>query len=283
MECVKRAARPLALIAAAAIIGSTAADAQAAKIDLAPHRAVYDLKLQKTRGNNPLDAARGRILYDFTGNACEGYALQFRQVSELDMGGGSTLFTDLRATTWEDGKGKAFRFNSQNYMNQKLSDSVDGKAERKPAGIRVKLTKPKSKTVSLDRALIFPSAHMRAIIEAARADKTFLTAPVYDGSENGEKTYDTMTVIGAPIAPGAEPPADAAGKDKALSAMRRWPVRISYFDRAKQGGEQTPVYSISFEMYENGVSRALSLDYNDFVIAGEMTSLEMKKTSGACE
>ena len=35
-----------------------------------------------------MSAVRGRILYDFSGSACEGYALQFRQVSELDSGEG---------------------------------------------------------------------------------------------------------------------------------------------------------------------------------------------------
>ena len=48
--------------------------------ELASHRAVYELKLVQARSNNTVDA-RGRILYDFSGNACEGYALQFRQVS----------------------------------------------------------------------------------------------------------------------------------------------------------------------------------------------------------
>ena len=57
--------------------------------------------------------------------------------------------------------------------------------------------------------------------------------------------------------------------------MARWPVTVSYFDRAKTGGEQTPVYSIKFELYENGISRALVLDYNDFVISGELTTLEI--------
>ena len=55
-------------------------------------------------------------------------------------------------------------------------------------------------------------------------------------------------------------------------------MTISYFDRAaaEKSGEQTPIYAITFELYENGVSRALVLDYGDFVLTGEMTSLEMK-------
>jgi hypothetical protein len=41
-------------------------------------------------------------------------------------------------------------------------------------------------------------------------------------------------------------------------------------------GEQTPVYAITFELYENGISRALLLDYNDFAISGELKSLEIR-------
>jgi hypothetical protein len=61
-------------------------------------------------------------------------------------------------------------------------------------------------------------------------------------------------------------------------------VTISYFDRAAKDkdGEQQPVYAITFELYENGVSRALLLDYGDFVLTGEMTSLELKDTK-ACK
>jgi len=261
--------------------GSAAAPSTsvAAKIDLAPHRAVYDLKLALSRGKRPIEGVRGRILYDFTGSPCEGYALQFRQVSELNTGEGSNLFTDLRAATWEDGEAKSFRFNSQNYMNEKLVDSVDGRAERKASGIGIKLTKPSGKTLSLNSSLIFPTEHMRRIIAAARAGETVVEVPVFDGSETGEKTYDTLTVIGHAIAPDAGKPADAAGADASLAALTRWPVRISYFDKANSGGEQMPVYAIGFELYENGISRALSLDYNDFVISGEMTALEMKKSS----
>ena len=73
-----------------------------------------------------MNAVRGRILYDFTGNECEGYALQFRQVSEVDMGEGKVAMSDLRATTWEEAAAKSFRFNSQSFLNDTLTDAVDG-------------------------------------------------------------------------------------------------------------------------------------------------------------
>ena len=46
---------------------------------------------------------------------------------------------------------------------------------------------------------MFPTEHMRRIIAAARAGKSVLELTVYDGSDNGEKLYNTLTVIGQPI------------------------------------------------------------------------------------
>ena len=251
------------------------------KVSLAPHRAVYDLKLSKTHGSRGIQAVRGRILYDFSGNACDGYALQFRQVSELDSGEGKAALSDLRSTTWEDGAAKKFRFNSENMLNDRSTDKVDGHAERSNEAVAVSLSKPKDKTFDVPPGAVFPTEHMRRIIVAAREGKSILEFPVYDGSETGEKLYNTLTVIGRAIAPGVKPPQDAAAKFPELAKLARWPVTISYFDRqdekAEHAGEQTPVYSISFELYENGISRALVLDYTNFTITGEMTSLEMKK------
>jgi hypothetical protein len=244
--------------------------------ELAPHRAVYELKLAHTRGNATV-AARGRILYDFSGNACEGYALQFRQVSELDNGEGKVTLSDLRTTTWEDGAAKKLVFKSQSYLNERPGDTVDGQAERQSDRVAVTLTKPEEKKVALDAAIVFPTDHMRRVIEAAREGKSILEFPVYDGSETGEKVYNTLTVIGQVIGPNERAPTDAAAGQQALAGLKRWPVTVSYFEKGnKSTGEQAPIYSIKFEMYENGVSRALLLDYNEFAISGELTSLNLK-------
>jgi hypothetical protein len=248
--------------------------------ELASHRAVYELKLAQTRGNSAV-AARGRILYDFSGNACEGYALQFRQVSELDNGEGKVTLSDLRSTTWEDGAAKKFIFKSQNYLNETLLDSVDGEAERQPDKVVVTLNQPVAKTFDLEAGMVFPTDHMRRIIAAAREGKNILELPVYDGSEKGEKVYDTLTVIGAEIAPERVPNDAAAGK-QALAGLKRWPVTVSYFDKTARSSDQAPVYAIKFEVYENGVSRALMLDYNDFAISGELIAIELRDT-GPCK
>lgn len=263
-----------------------AADPAKDKVVLAAHRAVYDLKLSKSSGSRGIQAVRGRILYDFSGNACDGYELKFRQVSELDSAEGKPMLTDLRSTTWEDAAAKTFRFNSENRMNDRQVDVVDGSAKRTASAVAIDLKKPEDKKFTMPVDAVFPTEHMRLIVEAARAGKSILDFPVYDGSETGEKLYNTLTVIGRRIDSAQKPVDDAGAKIPALANMPRWPVTISYFEKrsgqAEHSGEQTPVYAITFELYENGISRALTLDYTDFTISGELTSLEIKKEK-ACK
>ncbi|MEX0751388.1 MAG: cell envelope integrity EipB family protein [Xanthobacteraceae bacterium] len=250
---------------------ATAADA----ILLMPHRAVYDLKITRLRYSSIAEPVNGRIFYDFSGNSCEGYALRFRQVSELDIGEGKGAVSDLRATTWEDGAATTYHFNSQNRVDEKTVESVDGQAQRGKAGVAVNLTKPAAKNFQTDPSLVFPTEHLRRIIAAAHAGEALLVVPVYDGSENGEKIFSTTTVIGRPIPPDQRIPADAAAGRAELAGLTRWPVTISYFDQGAKAGAQMPDFSFGFELYENGISRALVLDYGNFVVSGEMTTLEI--------
>src|ERR1700694_2160513 len=286
MACLFRNAprnAPSLLLTAVAVVfvsGSAGGRAEAAAGGpFLAHQALYELSLVKSRGSNSINSARGRILYNFSGSACEGYTSEFRQVSELDSGEGKTTLSDLRSTSWEDGAGKSYRFKIDTRMNDSDAAPVDGVAERVGDHITVKLKQPVTKTFNLEGNVVFPTEQIQKIIAAARAGKSVLELTVYDGSDNGEKVYSTLSVIGQPI-PGdrsiASP--DPSTANDAMKSLTRWPVTVSYYDRdAKAGdGEQTPAYAMSFELFENGVSRALVLDYNDFVISGALGKFDVK-------
>src|SRR5438876_5214852 len=66
-----RAASFAGAILAALLVDFRPIVAQTSDVELTAHRAVYELKLARSRGKSGTVAARGRILYDFSGNACE--------------------------------------------------------------------------------------------------------------------------------------------------------------------------------------------------------------------
>jgi hypothetical protein len=134
----------ISLIAAASVAGA-APEAAGQGAILAPHRAVYELSLDPAKTGTKLDRASGRIAFEITGNACEGYSVTLRQVTQLDTGEGRQSTSDLHSVTWEDGAAKSYRFKSKNHVNDELRDEVDGTAERAPdGGLTVSLSAPKT-------------------------------------------------------------------------------------------------------------------------------------------
>ena len=270
---------PLAM-AVSAIVAVAAGKAEAtANGAFISHQALYELSLLKSRGSNSINSARGRILYSFTGNACEGYTSEFRQVSEMDSGEDKVTLSDLRSTSWEDAAGKTYRFKIDSRMNDVDTSPVDGIAERVGDHITVKLKQPQTKTFTLDGSTVFPTELIRHIIAAAKDGKSILEQSVYDGTDDGEKVFNTLAVIGQPIRGDqtiSSP--DPSTENDVMKSTTRWPVTVSYFDHDSkpEEGEQTPLYAMSFELFENGVSRALVLDYNDFVISGSLGKFKVK-------
>ena len=162
--------RAVFMTIAAVAVGSgvTSGAARAAGPGFLSHQALYELSLVKSRGANAINAARGRILYDFSGSSCEGYTSEFRQVSELNSGEGKSTLSDLRSTSWEDAEGKSYRFKIDTRMNDSAAPPVDGMAERVGDHITVKLKAPVAKTFELDGKIVFPTEQIQHIIAAAR-------------------------------------------------------------------------------------------------------------------
>jgi hypothetical protein len=266
-------------------------------VHLAPHRAVYDLSLSGSSGTRAVESARGRIVFDFTGDACKGFALQYRQVTVLESSESGTRTSDLRNTTFESGDGRSFRFRTQSDLNGKAAAPVDGNAERGDKGLDITLKQPKRGEMAVPGEVLFPAAHMRRLIEAARAGQSTVAVKVFDGSDDGRKVYDTLAVIGpqrVAAKPGAKPdpgapdapkpasaPVEAPLRDGAMAAMPHWPVTLSYFSPGE--GERTPVYVLAFDLYENGVSGALRLDYGEFSLKGELSRIDLMPESKDCK
>lgn len=236
---------------------------------LVPHRVAYDLVLESTPRMSDLGVnMKGRMVYEFTGNACEGYNVNFRFVLETIDGEGNSAVTDLRNKNFESGDGRSFDFRSQTFVNEVQTEDLNGAAVRDGDKVNVKLKLAENTEFAIDKPVIFPTAQLLKTIAEAEKGVTVFSDDIYDGSDGGQHVFHTSTVIGAAR---ATPPDES---EKPIGDMRRWPVTVSYFG-ADAGSDQMPDYSISFDLWENGVSSKMRLDYGDFVLNGKIVHLEL--------
>lgn len=246
----------------------------AAPIALAPHRAVYDVKLEDATERSGITSMNGRIVYEFRGSACEGYTTNFRFVTQLAVQGEARV-TDQRTSTFEEADGSLFQFVTKTYVNDEFDREVSGVATRNDDAVSVDLTKPESMEIVLSAAM-FPSAHMIDLLKRAENGETFYEQALFDGSEDGDSAMATTVIIG--------PQKTEVDSENILGALAQEPFRnvnIAYFSQENaEGGEALPQYGIGFKMYNNGITRSLEMDYGEFSLSGDLTALEVFEAEG---
>lgn len=247
-------------------------DAQADSI-LAPHRATYDIELKKASDQSGVDNMTGRMVYEFNGSACNGYKTNFRFVTKIETGDQISV-TDQQIQTFENLAAKRFDFESKSFTDDKLDKDVKGAAIGKKDGVQVELREPQKRELQLASAL-FPAQHVLEMIDKARSGNHFFEARIFDGTEDGDKSYLTTTVLGKSE--------KLAGDSKdPLFGRTYWPVSIAYYED-KSDGDQLPIYTQSFSLYDNGVTRDLTLDYGDVILSGKLSKLELLPPAQACK
>jgi hypothetical protein len=266
---------------AAILIGSPAAVAETSPVlPLASHRAAYDISLADSSAPSPTSAqtpvsATGLIAYEFRGSSCEGYTSNFRQMTQMERSEGEPVSMQVNAMSFEDAEGKSMRFQIDSRGLQE-TEPVAGTATRgADDDLHVQLTKPQAKSLDFGHDVLFPTQHIEHLIDTAKHGGGIVQARVYDGSDTGAKIFATMSVIGKE----ATKPGEDAQMAAELGTVRRWPVVISYFDEAST--DSAPEYTLSFDLYENGVSGSLKLDYGAFALNARLRKLEILPAS-AC-
>jgi hypothetical protein len=271
--------RNLALVLAAGVgfMPCIASAVPASVPNLISHRAVYDLELKDASDRSGIEGMTGRMVYEFTGSSCKGYKTDFRFVTQINTGD-AVRMTDQQTTTFEDAISKKFTFETKSFTDDKLDKEVIGSAADVDGKMKVDLTKPDPREIDLVPGE-FPTEHMYQVIENAKLGKRIFESRVFDGSDDGDESLITSTLVGKQQTPkDGDAEASAAG-DFANAPF--WPVTIAYYND-KTGTDSLPIYRMSFKLYENGITRDLTMDYGDFVLTGKLAKLDVLKPE-TCE
>lgn len=268
----------LTTVFSAAILATSVTTSLSAT-QLLPHRAVYDLKLKDASSRSGISGLVGRIVYEFRGSKCDGYTVNFRFVSEIFTGESSRV-SDQQTSTYENSEDNTFQFLSRSFVNQKLDRETRGLAENIGDELLVDLKKPEEKELQFPISA-FPTGHLIELIEKAKAGETVYESRIFDGSDGGDQSLITTSIIG-----NIEETSNADNAEVKIigdtGTAAVWPVSLSYFEEAKSG-DVLPIYRIAFKLYEDGVSRELTMDYGDFVIEGKISGFELLEKEAACE
>ena len=262
----------IVLMATIMLVAGSVSTARSEPVSLAGHRAVYDVALEKGAGQAGNLTATGRVVLEFDGDACQGYTQNMRFLTRYVGPNGPATTSDVQSTTWESGDGTLFRFNSRQYQDGDLKLSTSGDAAKADGSeIIVDLEEPEESEFSFADGILFPTEHLKLLIAQAEEGARFVQRDVFDGSDTGDTVSATNAVIGQPA---RSEIADVAGVEP-LNGMIYWPVSLAYFELGADGepGEEVPSYQLSFDLFRNGVSTDILIDYGEFALRATLSEI----------
>ncbi len=240
---------------------------------LAPHRAIYEVKLKEAEERSGITGLRGRIVYEARGNACDGISINYRFVTQISTDR-DQFVTDQQSASYESANGEEFSFSTKSFVNDQSDQNLKGSAKRTTDGLKVKLEGDSPRELDLSDG-IFTSTHLVAVLESAQSGEAFVTHQVFDGSGDADNVLRSASVIGRAKKVPDRFEGEKPGDVDTLIRRQAWPVTMSYFDNnPDNSGEALPIYEASFLLYENGVTRDLTMKYPDYELKATLSELE---------
>ncbi len=261
-----------AVPARAANVATNVASSLAAgpTIDLAAHRAVYDLKLDTSKDSS-VTAATGKMDYEML-DVCDGWATRQRLAMTVTNNEGQNIQMLSDYTTYESKDGLKLRFRMRQTTDDAVTSDIQGDATLAAGGGGgvAHYTLPHMTTETLPRGTLFPTMHTAALLAAAEAGKKMLALPLFDGTSEKGAQHSFIFITGwhGP-SPDKWPP---------LAKLSSGRFHISFFDRAPNAME--PDYEVSMRYWANGVADSLKMDFGDFVMDGKLRDFRLVPPRG---
>jgi hypothetical protein len=238
----------------------------AGAVDLAPHQAVYTLKLGQPRARSDVVGARGAMTLRFE-KACEGWTIDQQMVMQIETGSGAALAQNWRFTSWETLDGTDYAFQGRRRVNDAPQPEIRGRARIGETGGEATFIKPEPKTFKLPAGTLLPVVHTALLIQRAQAGERQAQALVFDGAD----VRGAQEVV-AFIGPRLEAPESSPTVLGPLVRRPGWSMRIAYFP--PEEGNAVPDYEVQILRLDNGVSPRMVVDYRDFTVVMDLERIE---------
>jgi hypothetical protein len=254
----------IVLLGVALAVPPLAIEAGQARLDFAPHRALYSMSLGQKKANSSIVDVNGRMAFEWRTD-CDGWVVEQRYAVRYFSASSKVREVDTWFTAWESKDGKRYKFYVANKPGRSSMEKIEGFASRPGANVTgaARFTAPEETNFELPAAVLFPSSHTFAMIDSALGGGKFFSVPIFDGSE-----LEGATSVSAAM--GLER-TDTEAREPLL-AGKHWPVRMAFFSAGSQSSQ--PTYEMSVNMHANGVATGMVLDYGDITVKVDLQSIE---------
>ena len=258
--------------AIATILALGAADlaafaATAGAVQLAPHRAIYELTTKPGGGFGKSGGLRGVLTYELLED-CDGWSVNQKAGLDVAPAEGEGHRFAWSQNTWEAKDGSSYRY--------VVKDSQDGGEDNQrrgelrydtPGGNGTLTTQMPARGEADIPVALLPVQHTIAMIERANGGNPVFLASIFDASVD-EKPVEISAGFG-PLVKGTTAPAEDFPLLKNVPSRH---VDFAFFVHDLPDG--TPDFEQTIQLFDNGIVSQVTFEFGGLPVLGTLRRLE---------
>lgn len=252
---------------------------QKQEVVIAPHKALYDIKMKSKSSDSKLVDISGQMLFEWR-QECEAWVTDHHFTLDYQYINAPNALITSDFSNYETLDGELMNFVARRAHDDKVFQELRGYASvHTDTNLKKAIySKPEGKEVVLSEEVMFPSEHTVKLINKARTGESFFVSDVFDGSdEEGLITINTFIGERVNAMAQTEPSTQI---DPALINTPGWKMRLAFFPKETELVEAD--YEMSIVLHDNGVISDIEIEYKDFSIAQELVAIERLDSDENC-
>jgi len=237
-----------------------------------PHKALYEVSLQSARSGSQIVNIKGNMYYEWNFE-CDAWNSKHRFNVLYEYADSPTMRITSDFSNFEQYDGSTLNFSVQRAQNGKQYEEIRGHAKsfRDKEGTATFIA-PKGLEQTLPAETLYPMMHTLKVLEAAKAEKKFYNAIVFDGSDD-DGPVEINAFIGKEI-DGLENVNTKENKalDADLLNGKAQQIQLAFFPQNES--EDQADYEMNLTLHHNSVISEMMIDYSDFSVSQKLIALE---------
>jgi EipB-like len=240
----------------------------AISVPLQAHEALYTMKLAKAESRSDVVAANGTMYYRFA-ETCDGWTVENRTVLRLTYEDGDDTQSAWSFASWEASDGRHYRFKTRYEQDGETAEKLSGSAalDRSNAG-EARFSEPDDRVIELPAGTLFPTEHIRQLIEAGIGKRGQLSRVVFDGA-----SLDNPYLVSARFGSLSRAERDALMASIGTGDRAAWWVEMAFFPHYTDAEE--PEFEISAQYRDDGIADRIVQRFDTFALDVRLMRVQM--------
>ena len=228
------------------------------------HKAYYDLEFLTNETPSVVNGGSGKSSF-LLEKQCNGWALKetFAITFNLNNKNNSKNFSIF--SSFEDFNAKNFsfeHFEKNDFENEMI---YSGYVQKNKNILNGMIFDKGNEKFSFNDNILFPTEHLKILIENAKKNINFHTAKVFFGSNKDNLVKVVSAFIGKKIN-------TAISIKNDLLKKRVWPIQLSFYDLNQKNPD--PKTKVIVHIDESGIAHSYTVDYGSYKMKGNLSGIE---------